>query len=80
MPSGDVTEMRYWLDLLIKGGIGIVVSLIGMDYRQVKTSLQELEQSKYRITMEVQVMQNELSGVKDRLDRIEKKLDRVLDR
>jgi len=72
--------MRYWLDLLIKGGIGIVVSLIGMDYRQVKTSLQELEQSKYRITMEVQVMQNELSGVKDRLERIEKKLDRVLDR
>jgi len=80
MTKGNITELQYWLDLLIKGGIGIVVSLIGMDYRQVKTSLQELEQSKYRITMEVQVMQNELSGVKDRLDRIEKKLDRVLDR
>ena len=80
MTKGNITELQYWLDLLIKGGIGIVVSLIGMDYRQVKTSLQELEQSKYRITMEVQVMQNELSGVKDRLDRIEKKLDRVLDK
>lgn len=80
MTSGDITELRYWLDLLIKGIIGIVISFVGMDYRSVKNSLQELEQSKYNLTMQVQVMQVELLAVKDRLERIEKKLDKVLER
>lgn len=80
MTNGDVTELRYWLDLLIKGVIGIVISLIGMDYRQVKTSLKELEQSKYQLTMHVEVMQNEMNGIKDRLQRIEQKIDRILEK
>ncbi len=78
--TGDVTELRYWLDLAIKGLIGIVVSIVGMDYRQVKNSLEELQQSKYQMTMQVQVMQSELGSMKQRLERIEEKLDRVLSR
>ena len=80
MTDGDVTELRYWLDLLIKGAIGIVISLVGMDYRQVKNSLKELEQSKYQLTMHVEVMQNEMSSIKDRLQRIEQKIDRILEK
>jgi len=80
MTSGDVTELRYWLDLLIKGVIGIVISLVGMDYRQVKNSLKELEQSKYQLTMHVEVMQNEMVNIKDRLQRIEQKIDRILEK
>lgn len=78
--TGDITEVRYWIDLAIKGLIGIVVSIVGMDYRQVKNSLEELQQSKYQITMQVQVMQSELGNIKQRLERIEQKLDQVLDR
>ena len=80
MTAGDVTELRYWLDLLIKGAIGIVISLVGMDYRQVKNSLKELEQSKYQLTMHVEVMQNEMISIKDRLQRIEQKIDRILEK
>lgn len=80
MTGGDVTELRYWVDLLIKGVIGIVISLVGMDYRQVKNSLKELEQSKYQLTMHVEVMQNEMTGIKDRLQRIEQKIDRILEK
>ena len=80
MTSGDITELRYWLDLLIKGVIGIVISLVGMDYRQVKNSLKELEQNKYQLTMHVEVMQNEIASVKDRLERIEQKIDRILEK
>lgn len=80
MTDSDVTEMRYWIDLLIKGAIGIVISLVGMDYRQVKNSLKELEQSKYQLTMHVEVMQNEMTGIKDRLQRIEQKIDRILEK
>lgn len=80
MTGGDITELRYWLDLAIKGIIGIVISFVGMDYRSVKNSLQELEQSKYNLTMQVQVMQVELTAVKDRLERIEKKLDKALEK
>jgi len=78
--TGDITVVRYWIDLAIKGLIGIVVSIVGMDYRQVKNSLEELQQSKYQITMQVQVMQSELGSIKQRLERIEQKLDQVLDR
>lgn len=80
MTEGDVTQLRYWIDLLIKGVIGVVISLVGMDYRQVKNSLKELEQSKYQLTMHVEVMQHEVNGIKDRLERIEQKIDRILEK
>lgn len=80
MTVGDVTELRYWLDFLIKGVIGIVISLVGMDYRQVKNSLKELEHNKYELTMHVEVMQSEMNGIKDRLQRIEQKIDRILEK
>jgi len=80
MTEHDITEFRYWLDLLLKGAIGVIISLVGMDYRQVKNSLKELEQSKYNLTMQVQVANVELSTIKSRLERIEQKLDKVLEK
>jgi predicted nuclease with TOPRIM domain len=76
----DITELRYWIDLAIKMAIGVLVSIIGLDYRSVKNSLQELQENKYRVSVEVQVIQAELNNIKVRLDRIETKLDKVLAR
>lgn len=76
--TGDVTELRYWIDIAIKMAIGVLVSIIGLDYRSVKNSLQELQDNRYRMSVEVQVLQAELNNIKVRLDRIEGKLDRVL--
>lgn len=73
-------QVKYWFDLMIKAIIGVVVSVVGMDYRSVKNSLKELEQKKYELTMQAQVTHIELVAVKERLERIEKKLDRVLDK
>lgn len=76
--TGDVTELRYWIDIAIKMAIGVLVSIIGLDYRSVKNSLQELQDNRYRMSVEVQVLQAELNNIKVRLDRIEGKLDRAL--
>ena len=76
--TSDVTELRYWIDIVIKMAIGVLVSIIGLDYRSVKNSLQELQDNRYRVSVEVQVLQSELNNIKIRLDRIEGKLDRVL--
>lgn len=76
----DVTELKYWLDIIIKAAIGILVSIISLDYRSVKNSLQELQTHRYTVTSEVQIIQNELSYIKARLERIEGKLDKALDR
>jgi hypothetical protein len=76
----DVTELRYWIDLAIKMAIGVLVSIIGLDYRSVKNSLQELQENKYRTSVEVQVIQAELGSIKTRLDRIEAKLDKALEK
>lgn len=80
MTIDEISQIRSWIDIFIKAAIGVVVSLVGMDYRSVKMSLQELEQSKYNITMQVQVMQAEVISMKERLERIELKLDKALSR
>lgn len=80
MTDQDFTNLRYWFDLAIKAIIGVVVSIVGMDYRAVKNSLHELEEAKYRVTMEVQVMQTELNHIRNQIERIEHKLDKVLEK
>lgn len=80
MTDQDFTQLRYWLDMAIKAAIGVVISIVGLDYRSVKNSLHELEESKYRVSVEVQVLQSELSHIKQRLERIEGKLDRALEK
>lgn len=80
MTEQDFTQVKTWLDIAVKAVIGIVISIVGMDYRSVKNSLKELEESKYRVTMEVQIIQTELNYIKTQMDRIDKKLDKVLDK
>lgn len=80
MTDQDFTQLRYWFDLGIKALIGIVVSIVGMDYRTVKNSLRELEETKYHLTMEVSIVRTELTSMKDRLARIEGKIDRLTER
>jgi predicted nuclease with TOPRIM domain len=76
----DFTHLKYWFDLGIKALIGVVVSIVGMDYRTVKNSLRELEETKYHLTMEVSIVRTELTSMKDRLARIEGKIDRLTER
>ena len=80
MSTEDFTHLKYWFDLAVKAIIGVVVSIVGMDYRAVKNSLHELEEAKYRVTMEVQVMQTELNHIRNQIERIEHKLDKVLEK
>jgi outer membrane protein W len=74
----DFTQVKYWFDLGIKAVIGVVVSIVGMDYRAVKNSLQELEVSKYHLQAEVQVLKTELTYIKIALEKIDRKLDKVV--
>lgn len=80
MTDGDFTQLKYWFDLAIKAIIGVVISIVGMDYRSVKNSLHELEQSKYQVTMEVQILKAELNNIQSQIERMDKKLDRVLEK
>jgi hypothetical protein len=80
LTDGDFTQIRYWFDLAVKALIGVVISIVGMDYRAVKNSLHELEQSKYQVTMEVQILKAELNSIKSQIERIDKKLDKVLEK
>lgn len=80
MTDGDFTQLKYWFELAIKAIIGVVISIVGMDYRAVKNSLHELEQSKYQVTMEVQILKAELNNIQTQIERMDKKLDRVLEK
>ena len=77
MTEHDLISVKYWVDLTVKALIGIVVTLVGMDYRSVKNSLRELEQKKYELFVQAQVSHVELLAIKDRVERIDNKLDRV---
>lgn len=76
--AADVISMGYWIDIAVKAAIGVVVSVVGLDYRAVKNSLHELEQSKYQLSAELQVVRVELASMQDKLSGIDKKLDKVL--
>lgn len=76
----DVTKLTYWLDIIIKTAIGVVVTLAGMDYRQVKGTLKDLETSKYKLTTQVEVLQVEVKGMSTRLERIDQKIDQLIER
>lgn len=80
MTDQDFTQLRYWFDLAVKAIIGVVISIVGMDYRAVKNSLHELEQSKYVMQMEVQVLKADLLHIQNQIERMDKKLDRVLEK
>ena len=75
MTNSDLLQLKGWIDLIIKAIIGLVVSLIGWDYKNLKESLYSLQASKYELTTQVEVARYELSHVKNSLERIEKKLD-----
>ena len=80
MTGNDITQIGYWFDLVVKGVIGIIVSMVGLDYRSVKNSLHELEQAKYQLETEVRVVRVELVGLNDKLIAMDKKLDRLVER
>lgn len=78
--TSDVTEIKYWLDIFVKAIIGIVVSIVGLDYRSMKNTLSELEQTKYNLQMQVKAVEIQLRNFESSIDKIDKKLDKVLDR
>lgn len=78
--TSDIMELKYWLDLLIKAIIGIVVGIVGLDYRSMKNSLAELEQTKYNLQLQVQAVELQLKSFESSLDKIDKKLDKALDK
>lgn len=80
MTDGDITKVKYWLDLAIKALIGVVVSIVGMDYRAVKNSLAELQQAKYTVSAEVSILRVEMRELNARLQRIENKIDKLSDK
>lgn len=80
MTSEQISSLQYWIDIAIKALVGVVISIVGLDYRSVKNSLHELEQAKYEMKRDISVMDTQLGYIGDRLDRIDKKLDRVLEK
>ncbi len=80
MTDQDFTQLRYWFDIAVKALIGVVVSIVGMDYRAVKNSLHELEQSKYQMGMEVQILKANLVHIQAQIERVDQKLDKALEK
>lgn len=77
MTHTDVEQLRQWLDIGIKAIIGLIVSFVGWDYKNVKTTLIELQQSKYELTTQIRITQSELTHLRKTLERIETKLDQL---
>lgn len=78
MSQEDILTVSYWVSLAIKAAIGIVVTMVGLDYRNVKNSLRELEQAKYSMSADIQVIRYETTAISGRLTLIDAKLDKAL--
>lgn len=80
MTDSDFTKVKYWIDLAIKGALAVVMGIIGMDYKAVRSSLKDLEEKKYLVVQEIAILRNSLTITEARLDRIERKVDTLLER
>ena len=67
----DVTELKYWIDIAVKTAIGAALALVSYDYKNMKSTLQDLEATRYQANAEFRI-------INARLERIENKLDRVI--
>ena len=76
----DLLEMKYWLDILVKALITVVVGIVGYDYRSMKNTLSDLEKTKYNLQMQVQAVEIQMRNFQSSLDKIDKKLDRALEK
>lgn len=80
MTDEDITKVSYWIDLLIKAAIGIVVTIVGLDYRSMKETLVELQEKKQALLTDVAILRAALAQTDQRLQRIEAKIDRLVER
>jgi predicted nucleic acid-binding Zn-ribbon protein len=78
--TNDLLEMKYWLDILVKALITVVVGIVGYDYRSMKNTLSDLEKTKYNLQMQVQAVEIQMRNFQSSLDKIDKKLDRALEK
>lgn len=75
MTESDVATIKVWLDLGLKAIIGLIVSVVGWDYKNAKETLQDLQKNKYELQAQTHILQREVQDIKRYLERIEKKLD-----
>ncbi len=80
MTDQDFTNVKYWIDLGVKALIGVVISIVGLDYRSVKNNLEELQEHKYRLASELAIVKAELTWIKASVSSIDGKLDKALKR
>jgi len=80
MTATTFVQFQYWLDIGIKAIIGIGIALIGADYKAVKDMLHDLEGAKNIAGSERAVLTSIAAANNLRLDRIESKIDRIIER
>jgi len=76
----DFTNVKYWMDLGVKALIGVVISIVGLDYRSVKNNLEDLQEHKHRLASELAIVKAELGWIKNSVNSIDNKLDKALKR
>ena len=68
----------YWVELILKGGMGVVFAIISWDYRNVKSHLEELQTARYEVGADVAIVQSEVEYIKESVDRIDRKIDKMM--
>ena len=80
MTDSELLQIKYWLDIILKAIIGVVIGIVGFDYKAVKNSLKELETKRYELSTQAEITHFEIGGLKEKLERIERKLDKAIEK
>lgn len=70
----------YWLDLFIKGGIAVAVSLSGWAIKTFSDRLAVVEQQDNQKSVRLSIVEENQRFQSNQLTRIDGKLDRLLER
>jgi tetrahydromethanopterin S-methyltransferase subunit G len=80
MTSDDITNIGFWIDKAIKVVIAVAIAIASFEYRNIKNSLDDLQEKKHILLGQIEAIEKTYIQVDKRLERIELKIDRVVER
>lgn len=79
MAPEKLLQLQGFADLVVKGVIAIAVAVAGFHFKDINTKISDLERHDGEKAVKLAVTEAAVSGMSKQMERMEGKLDRILD-
>jgi len=73
-------SLRRWMDKILLGAMGMVMALVGVVWGTMQYQVNRVDQTQRDFGERVKALEVKIEDVDNRLDRMETKLDKILEK